>query len=228
MFYLPQLFAENAIWLSLNVERRITVELSNTDPIVGLQFTVHGAQGAAIKGIEKGERLSNARWMLSYYQKNDSTLNVVLLNMVESELPIGKGTIAVLDVEVSSSLTPDISEFVLSCVVLSGIAGKSVDVIVANNEMPRQSTILGNYPNPFNPTTTIAYEIFNPTSVRLIIYDIAGREINRLVDEEQHQGSYLATWDGKDKNGLSVAPGTYFYQLVTNQTKISRKMLVQK
>ncbi|MDX2474034.1 MAG: FlgD immunoglobulin-like domain containing protein, partial [Candidatus Krumholzibacteria bacterium] len=68
-------------------------------------------------------------------------------------------------------------------------------------------------PNPFNPSTTISYEIPVSGHVRLNIYDASGRLVAHLVDEEQGSGEHRATWRGLDKAGQRVGSGVYFYRL---------------
>ena len=73
--------------------------------------------------------------------------------------------------------------------------------------------LLQNYPNPFNPKTQIEYRLMNAAEVRLVIRDVRGREVRRLVQSSQSVGNYTVTWTGKDKYGLLVAAGVYFYTI---------------
>ncbi|PKL87276.1 MAG: hypothetical protein CVV23_16200 [Ignavibacteriae bacterium HGW-Ignavibacteriae-2] len=80
-----------------------------------------------------------------------------------------------------------------------------------------------NYPNPFNPSTTIEYKIPDDSFVSLIVYDILGREVKTLVNQQQKPGSYKVLMDGG-----SLASGTYFYRINYGNKIISRKMLLIK
>jgi len=73
--------------------------------------------------------------------------------------------------------------------------------------------LLPNYPNPFTRSTTINYSNTQAGNVKLIIYDIIGREIRTLVDEHQTSGHQSTQWDGTDREGTRVPSGTYFYQI---------------
>jgi choice-of-anchor B domain-containing protein len=85
-----------------------------------------------------------------------------------------------------------------------------------------------NYPDPFNPATTIAYELFAGGHVRLVIYDAFGREVRKLVDASAGQGPHVATWDGRDSSGREVASGVYFCSLeVSGQMKSVKMTLVK-
>jgi hypothetical protein len=70
-----------------------------------------------------------------------------------------------------------------------------------------------NYPNPFNTTTTINYSVTQAGNIKLVIYDLLGREIKILVDEYQSAGPQSAEWDGTNTEGEKVSSGTYFYQI---------------
>ena len=74
-----------------------------------------------------------------------------------------------------------------------------------------------NFPNPFNPQTSIAYTIPRRTHVALTIYDAAGRLVAKLVNGVQPAGRNVVTWNGRDRRGLTVAPGVYFARLVTDE-----------
>ena len=80
---------------------------------------------------------------------------------------------------------------------------------------PVKFNLLGNYPNPFNPRTTIAFDLPEESHVTLTIYDVMGREIVRLLDENQPAGFRQVIWDGKDKSGQTVSSGNYLYTLKT-------------
>jgi hypothetical protein len=86
----------------------------------------------------------------------------------------------------------------------------------------------GNYPNPFNPTTTISFSLPEEQEIDLTIYNIKGQKVKRLIDGQLTSGQHSMTWDGKDTNGKSVSTGIYFYRLKTGKKEISRKMLLLK
>jgi hypothetical protein len=87
--------------------------------------------------------------------------------------------------------------------------------------LPRTYRLYQNYPNPFNPLTTIRYDLPEPARVRLVIYDLLGREVAVLVDREQEPGFKAATW-----NASHVASGIYFYRLTAGDRQLTRKLIV--
>ncbi len=85
-----------------------------------------------------------------------------------------------------------------------------------------------NYPNPFNPTTTIEYEIKDPGHVALRIYNVAGQLIRTLVNEVQTPavGGFKVTWDGRNNAGQTVSSGVYFYKMAAPGFSRTRKMVL--
>ncbi len=96
-----------------------------------------------------------------------------------------------------------------------------------NHDFPPNSFILHqNFPNPFNPGTTISFELFRKTRVILTIFDPLGREIMKLVDNALPAGTHKVVWDGRDPSGNQLPSGVYFYQLKTGTYIDSKKMLL--
>ncbi|HKK71099.1 MAG TPA: Ig-like domain-containing protein [Candidatus Krumholzibacteria bacterium] len=85
-----------------------------------------------------------------------------------------------------------------------------------------------NWPNPFNPSTTIAFDLPRDSRVRLVIYDLRGREVRRLVDGELPFGSHTVTWPGTDDTGRRVASGVYLFRLDAPGFTDVRKMTLVK
>ena len=96
-----------------------------------------------------------------------------------------------------------------------------------SSEVPSAYSLSQNYPNPFNPTTKIKFSIPNKqrttNNVRLIVYDVMGREVQTLVNEFLHPGTYETTFDGSSLNS-----GVYFCTLITDSFKMTRRLLLIK
>ena len=102
------------------------------------------------------------------------------------------------------------------------------------DEKTTSFTLFSNYPNPFNPSTVISYNLPSNSSVKLKIFDVLGREIVELVNEEQSAGLQKITWNGLNKSGVTVSSGIYIYKvtatdLTTNATisKQSKMLLIK-
>ena len=94
--------------------------------------------------------------------------------------------------------------------------------------LPERLELSPNYPNPFNPQTTIAYALPEAAPVRLAIYDLLGRVVRMLVDETQSAGYTRVIWDGRNELGQTVGTGIYLYQLQVGRQQLVRRMVFQK
>lgn len=91
------------------------------------------------------------------------------------------------------------------------------------------SALLGNYPNPFNPSTTIAFTLAEPSPVAVGIYDVRGRRVRTLVDSDYGMGRNSVAWDGRDDAGRRVPSGVYFCRLTVGARVVdSRQMILIK
>jgi hypothetical protein len=109
-----------------------------------------------------------------------------------------------------------------------------VDIItgIASGDPPAPRfsdlAVLPNYPNPFNPSTTIRFSLPEAQEVRLAIYDVEGRLVRSLVDGVEPAGVNRVTWDGVDNDGSPVASGIYFVRLTDGQQAATRKIVLVK
>ena len=85
-----------------------------------------------------------------------------------------------------------------------------------------------NMPNPFNPSTTIHYELAQSGRAALRVYDVSGKLVRTLVNREHQVGPYETRWDGRDDRGLAVASGVYFYRLESGRYTQTRRMVLLK
>jgi hypothetical protein len=101
---------------------------------------------------------------------------------------------------------------------------------VDDNEatLPTQTMLEANYPNPFNPRTSINFSLATPGTVKLEVFNILGQKIRTLVDGHMEPGIHTISWDSKDESGASVASGAYFYKLTTDDYSSTKKMLLLK
>jgi predicted CXXCH cytochrome family protein len=96
------------------------------------------------------------------------------------------------------------------------------------NGIPTVFALRQNHPNPFNPSTTIQYDLPQAAQVTINIYNSLGALVTRLVDQQQSAGSYSIQWDGKDQSGNNVASGIYFYKMEAGSFTAMKKMLFIK
>jgi hypothetical protein len=107
----------------------------------------------------------------------------------------------------------------------------SVDVsekIEIQQTIPGEYKLYQNLPNPFNPVTTIFYDIPKPDRVQVHIYDLNGRLVNKLVDTNKKAGHHQVIWNGQDMSGHTVSSGVYFVRIITGEFTDSKKIMFLK
>lgn len=97
-----------------------------------------------------------------------------------------------------------------------------------NLQTPVATTLNGNYPNPFNPETTISFSLKEQSKVRIEIYNVLGKLVKTLVNDERPAGNYTAIWNGTDNGGRDVASGVYYYRMKAGKYSSTRKMIMLK
>jgi hypothetical protein len=91
---------------------------------------------------------------------------------------------------------------------------------------PMKYALDQNYPNPFNPSTEIQFVVPKFGHVTLEVFDLLGRKVRTLVNDERHAGSHRVTWNAKTEYGTPVASGMYIYRLTTSDVSLSKKMML--
>jgi hypothetical protein len=94
--------------------------------------------------------------------------------------------------------------------------------------MPTEFSLEANYPNPFNPSTTITYSVPEQASVRLSIYNLLGQEVMTLADGDHTAGNYSVVWDAKDNSGRNVSSGVYIYRMTATAASGKSYQALQK
>ncbi len=128
---------------------------------------------------------------------------------VDREAPVGKDT----------TLTAEIS---------AGDGQVWTEDITVSVGAPKDYKLYNNFPNPFNPSTKIAFELPGASHVTLTIYDILGREVAEIADRNYPAGYNEITWNGVSRNGQQVASGVYLYRITAgNWSKVMKMMMLK-
>jgi hypothetical protein len=90
-------------------------------------------------------------------------------------------------------------------------------VIEGSTVLPTKFALFQSYPNPFNPSTTIGYELPRTSTVELHVYNVLGQRVATLVNEQQKPGRYSVVWNGDNDRGQQVAGGVYIYRLMARE-----------
>jgi C1A family cysteine protease len=123
-----------------------------------------------------------------------------------------------------SDVTDDIPADTSDSVFAIGVTG------VSETEEEKEFTfsLAQNFPNPFNPNTSIQFSLPVSGRVSLKIYNLSGQEVRTLIDEDKRKGEYEVLWDGKDNSGKNVASGIYFYHIRAKNFAETKKMVLLK
>jgi hypothetical protein len=217
----------------------------STNEIAGIPAMVVATQQLQFNAVEVGESLSlpvsisntgDASLMGTitsiepFFINTDSMEQVLNLNFY---IPAGE-TMVVNVSFIPSAMQLYTAELVISSddpatpvsiVSLSGSGGT-----VANEDLvnPLQTSLRGNYPNPFNPSTTIQFSLKETSPVYLEIYNITGQKVRSLVNGSLPAGTHNIEWNGKDNNGRVVGSGVYFYKMGSGKYTNTKKMILMK
>ena len=102
----------------------------------------------------------------------------------------------------------------------------AMTAVLGEESLPSTFSLGQNHPNPFNSSTTIRFELTEPSTVELVVYDLTGQRVSTLVSGFRQAGSHSFTWNGLNDGGFPVASGTYMYELSTPDGRQLRKMLL--
>lgn len=105
---------------------------------------------------------------------------------------------------------------------------KYYDAITVSLSSSTKAELMQNSPNPFNPSTAIKFYIPNNSDVTIKIYNILGREVTTLINNQTEAGYHIVYWNGRDRYGSETSSGVYFYRLTAGNFSETRKMLMMK
>lgn len=118
-------------------------------------------------------------------------------------------------------------EFALDDIYWDG--GGNVHIVDEDKNMISNNYLLGdNYPNPFNLSTSISYKVQESGVISLLIQDLRGNNINKIISEYKPRGNYSINWNGTDESGRFVPSGVYFYTMKTEKQIMTKKMILLK
>jgi len=217
--------------LAVNVQLNDVTDLKgygiqvNYDPTV-LEFV--NATDAGDTFLNAGERTADLFGVLDH---NEETGQLYIASAVtKGDAVTGSGTLGTLTFRLLDP-NPQNADINIAQGILFNPAHEG---FIATNLgdrfslVPTEYALEHNFPNPFNPETTLRYAIPDPGQVTLSIFNVLGQEVVRLVDKEQMPGFYAIRWNGKNELGRSVASGVYLYRIQAGEFNQTHKMLLLK
>ncbi|MBM4117651.1 hypothetical protein FJ251_07870 [bacterium] len=157
-----------------------------------------------------------------YFLKGGEDLSVGLAMLGPETTIRGEGER--LRVEFSAPLLPDPPEIVCRSASNEAVEFTLEETAIA--ELPTRYQLVGNSPNPFNPKTSIRFDLVDAQAVRLAIFDLSGRCVRMLLDESLPAGAHAVAWDGRDAAGQALPSGVYLYRIEAGPLRETAKMLL--
>ena len=183
-----------------------------------------------------GEAASTGRLedlsVVSHNNEAEGLYSVVVVNVNGRAIAGGSGAIVTIPVSAVGEKFDGVGEIsLLNAGFESDVQAElNRSVLSPKAVLPKAFALSQNYPNTFNPSTTIAYDIpeGHDAHVRMNVYNMRGQLIRTLVDELKSEGSYQIQWDGTDNYGRRVSSGVFFYRIVAGEFSQTRKMVILK
>jgi hypothetical protein len=194
--------------------------------IDGLEFMVYNGSSdiVTIQAIDTEGTIGNAIWFINDFSlpvPYDMEAGETLYFLVKIGLPVHE-----IDREVVTDLLhiqTSAGDYVVTIYFETGLV-----VSTSEQQIPSATINAANYPNPFNPSTTITYFLPETSQTELTIYNVKGQIVTQLVNEFQNSGNYQVIWNGKNTKNETVSNGIYFFKLTAGKNTITQKMIMLK
>ena len=221
----------------------LEIFLENYVPVYGIQFRINldNIEGIEISDVSfeacVGGRAEESDWIIDV---NDSGLVVGLAHGIGNPIPAGEGLLT--QVTWNGENFPQLSGFLsITDVEVSGYFGTEMSSEIGsplsiesqlqandNTHIPDSFKVYPAFPNPFNPVTTIHYDILKDQIVEITIYDMMGRVVKNLFQGRKTTGYHSITWDSNNNQGNPVSSGIYFYIIGSDRWDKTEKIIFLK
>ncbi len=199
---------------------------SRASTLKGARLLIETGDGCEIVTVTKGDLLVKRGDV--FFGKIPSYDGVeICIAALGVDRPLaGSGEVAKILVKSEGSISVSLAEAEIRDIenrqfVLEGTGGYD------GPEIPVADALNQNFPNPFNPATTVAFDLAKPAMVRIGIYDVSGRLVRTLLDRSMSAGSHEVGWNGTNNAGTGVPSGLYFYRMATSDGfTATRKMIL--
>jgi hypothetical protein len=206
--------------------------VNNPDTVKSIHFILpYDSLQLKVIDVKRSYQLIDSAQPVFFYGKDTGyEVDVSLAILGANTSIVGSGEIAVITFEILEQAEPVLA---FSLVDLRDNQGLPLEVEEDPGhqtppEIPQEFRLNQNYPNPFNASTQINYQLTQPGKVSLKIYNIKGELVCDLVDGYYPAGYHRAVWDSRNRDGMIVSSGIYFYQIVSEDFAETKKMMLIK
>ena len=216
-------------WVSVVRSLNASASVYNLSDYYGITFKASGLSNVQVFINMDGTQNYNYFTKTINLTSNEQTFTLKFSDFSQrfgSQIPFDASKITYIGFILDKNLNPDVP---VANFEVKDIAFLNSTTGVNNKTtIPVNYSLSQNYPNPFNPSTVIRYSLPAAEKVVIKIYDIMGREIRTLVNEEKNAGTYTSEWNGRNSNGTTVSSGIYLYRIQAGNFVEARKMTLVK
>ncbi|MDP2363989.1 MAG: FlgD immunoglobulin-like domain containing protein, partial [Ignavibacteria bacterium] len=208
----------------LNESKGITVVLESIKKVKGVQIELEGLSTFIPYGTQISSVFNNAL----YYQANDF-LRTLTFDGQALAFDAGEYMIAKILYNLKNADQIGIANIIVADEDINAMS--KVEVEIRYDEyttVPLDYMLSQNFPNPFNPTTSVQFSVPVDGFVTIKVYDMLGQAVTDLYSGNAQAGSYTLNWDGKDNSGNAVSSGSYIYKMTAGDFVQSKKMTLLK
>jgi hypothetical protein len=210
---------------------QLTFDIEYNGPVRGIEFEIK-YDPALVKVMSPSLVNFQENVMVSYTQKEAGVLKILAADLQGGSIEAMDKTYLTLPVEFIGN-ERDIANVSLDGIYLAGADGSLIETVARTNAsevkvIPGEFALHQNFPNPFNPSTEIRFDLPEAGKVNLAIYNLMGQKIRTLSSGEMTPGYHAIVWDGTNDLGSQVATGMYFYAIQTSEFQATKKMLFMK
>jgi hypothetical protein len=231
----------------------VPIELKNIQTMAAMDLPLKYSEGVTLEEVTfDGTRSQDFDFKWATIDNSKSTVVIGLVPMMfgeKSDLEPGNGIIANLVFKVDDptiktiQITPvtltdpdhslmfihaDAGQLKESVPQLAGFEVALPGKDIGGNSLPTKYDLFQNAPNPFNPSTSISFDLPKATQVRMEVLNVLGQKVKTLVNDFREAGTQTVIWDGTDNSGSSVASGMYFYRISAGDYSATKKMMMLK
>lgn len=211
------------------------INLTEAEDVIGANITVtYNPDVLEVVGVRSGDFLERdgKETVLAWSATQDGSLNIGLAQLGRSEGVDGAGTVGEIMFKTKATGLADLQFGLLEVGSASGemtsASAMHVDALQVTKALPKVFALHDNYPNPFNPMTTIRYDLPNTSNTSLGVFNVVGQLVKTLVSDEQKAGEYAVKWDGRDEAGKDVGSGIYYYVFQAGDFRSVKSMVLLK